>query len=131
MFNNHYCSILLSSVLSSVALHQSVYSGLVKVEEHIGKVRKLCSAESRQSLEVIKNMGGDQDSLARTPVKVLMVAGHATCMCVCVCVPCKRTKAAKKITVMCVNIWVFSYGRACCHLATTSVLHSKTAHLFQ
>lgn len=33
------------------------------------------------------DMGGDRDGLARTPVKVLMVAGHAACLlyeCVCV-----------------------------------------------
>lgn len=44
--------------------------------------------ESRQSVGVIKDVGGDRDGLARTPVKVLMVAGHAAfrfSVFVCVC----------------------------------------------
>lgn len=41
-------------------------------------------------LGVIKDMRGDRDGLVRTPVKVLMVAGHAAFLfsvhvCVCVC----------------------------------------------
>lgn len=51
--------------------------------------RRASSAQSRQSVGVIKDMRGDGDGLARTPVKVLMVAGHAAFLfkvCVCVCV---------------------------------------------
>lgn len=51
----------------------------------------MCHAESRQSVRVIKDMRGDRGGLARTLVKVLMVAGHAAslfnqCVCFCVCV---------------------------------------------
>lgn len=44
--------------------------------------------ERTPSGRVIKDMRGDRDGLARTPVKVLMVAGHAAFpfLCVCVCV---------------------------------------------
>lgn len=43
--------------------------------------------ERTPSGRVIKDMSGDRDGLARTPVKVLMVAGHAAFpfLCVCVC----------------------------------------------
>lgn len=52
----------------------------------------MCWAESRQSVGIIKDTRGDRDGLARTLVKVLMVAGHAASLfnqcvrfCVCIC----------------------------------------------
>lgn len=40
---------------------------------------KVCQFDSRQSVVVIKDMTGGRGSLARTLVKVLMAAEHATC----------------------------------------------------
>lgn len=52
-----------------------------------GGRRRARAAQRRQSVGVIKDMRGDRDGLARTPVKVLMVAGHAAFLFkVCVCV---------------------------------------------
>lgn len=52
-----------------------------------GRAREGEDGGSRRSVRVIKDMRGDRDGLARTPVKVLMVAGHTAfpfSLCECV-----------------------------------------------